>query len=92
MQASNDSAGNTHPRDTKRKTTFAENKAVTQIAKTVETIASSQLKLTKMLVRKQKSRNELFYQHMERETERQRAHELKLFLFEIFTNAMFNKE
>ena len=63
-----------------------------QIAKTVETIASSQLKLTKMLVRKQKSRKELFYQHMERETERQRAHDLKLFLFEIFTNAMFNKE
>ena len=45
-----------------------------------------------MLVRKQKSRNELFYQHMERKTKRQRAHELKLFLFEIFTSAMFNKE
>ena len=74
----------------KEKNTFAENKAVTKIAKTVETIASSQLKLTKMLVRMEKSRNEFFYQHMEREAERQRPHELKL--FEIFTNAMFNKE
>ena len=90
LQASTDRGGNTHSRNTKRKSTFAENKAVTKIAKTVQTIASSQLKLTKMLVRMEKNRNELFYQHMEREAERQRAHELKL--FEIFTNAMFNKE
>ena len=90
LQVRTDSGGNTHSRNTKRKNIFAENKAVTKMAKTVETIASSQIKLTKTLVRMEKSSNELFYQHIEREAERQRAHELKL--FEIFTNAMFNKE